>query len=129
YLSHICPSYVCSAAIVLFVVGHCGYVALSDSALSSSFLLGTTLCHVFFEAADIESSLPRAIRAYLIGTFTTNFLPTQVGGDVTRAWIASRPGTRVRAAATVVVDRASAVVCLVVIAWIALAADPVPVPG
>ena len=109
--------------------GRWGYFAAAVAALFASFLLGAARWHVFLEAADIESSLPRAIRAYLIGTFTTNFLPTQVGGDVTRAWIASRPGMRVRAAATVVVDRASAVVCLVVIAWIALAADPGPVPG
>jgi uncharacterized membrane protein YbhN (UPF0104 family) len=109
--------------------GRWGFFAAAVAALFGSFLLGAARWQVFLEAAEIESSLPRAIRAYLIGTFTTNFLPTQVGGDVTRAWIASRPGTRVRAAATVVVDRASAVVCLVVIAWIALAADPGPVPG
>ncbi len=109
--------------------GRWGYFAAAVAALFGSFLVGAARWTVFLQAADIESSLPRATRAYLIGTFTTNFLPTQAGGDVTRAWIASRPGTRVRTAATVVVDRASAVVCLVLIAWIALAADPGPVPG
>lgn len=97
--------------------------------LFASFVVGAARWHVFLEAAGVASPLSAAIRAYTIGMFTTNFLPTQIGGDVTRAWIAGRPGTRMRAAATVVIDRASAIFCLVLVAWIALAADPGPVPG
>jgi uncharacterized membrane protein YbhN (UPF0104 family) len=109
--------------------GRWGYFAGAVVTLFASFLVGAARWNVFLRAAGIERSLSGAIRAYTIGMFTTNFLPTQIGGDVTRAWIASRPGMRVRTAATVVVDRASALVCLVLVAWIALAADPGPVPG
>jgi glycosyltransferase 2 family protein len=108
--------------------GRWGYFAAAVAALFASFLLGGGRWHVFLGAAGIDRSLREAIGAYLIGTFTTNFLPTQVGGDVTRAWVASRPGLRVRTAVTVVVDRVSAIVCLAIVAVIALAADPGPVP-
>jgi hypothetical protein len=69
-----------------------------------------------------------ALRAYLIGAFTTNFLPSQAGGDVTRAWLVSRRGTRIRAATTVVVDRVTALGCLIVVAWLAFALDHSSVP-
>jgi hypothetical protein len=105
-----------------------GYFAAAVVVLFVSFLVGAARWHVFLEAAGVESSRAAATRAYTIGMFTTNFLPTQVGGDVTRAWVASRPGSRLRAGTTVVVDRATAIFCLVVVAWIALAADPDPVP-
>ncbi|HEY3185400.1 MAG TPA: lysylphosphatidylglycerol synthase transmembrane domain-containing protein, partial [Gaiellaceae bacterium] len=109
--------------------GRWGYFAAAVAALFASFVVGALRWHVLLNAAGIESPRAQTIRAYLIGMFTTNFLPTQIGGDVTRAWIAGRRGLRVRTAATVVVDRASALVCLVVVAWLALAADPGPVPG
>ncbi len=109
--------------------GRWGWFAAAVLVLLASFVVGAVRWHVFLRAAGIESPVSGAVRAYLIGTFTNNFLPSQVGGDVTRAWIVSRPGTRVRAATTVVIDRATALVCLVVVAWLAYASDPAPVSG
>ena len=75
------------------------------------------------------SSRGQAIRAYLIGAFTTNFLPSQIGGDVTRAWVASEQGTRIRSATTVVLDRATALACLIIVGWIGVTANVGAVPG
>ena len=72
-----------------------------------ALLLAAYRWHLFLGAAGVGRTLPEATRAYLIGAFTTNFLPSQFGGDVTRAWIAARAGTRIRVAATVLVDRAT----------------------
>jgi glycosyltransferase 2 family protein len=109
--------------------GSWGWFAAAVAALFCSFLLGAFRWHLYLEAAAVGTGLASTIRAYLIGVFTTNFLPSQMGGDVTRTWVASRPGTRLRAATTVVVDRATALACLIAIGWIAVAANPGPVPG
>jgi glycosyltransferase 2 family protein len=109
--------------------GSWGWFAAAAAAMLASFLVGAFRWHLYLDAAAVEASLSSTVRAYLIGVFTTNFLPSQLGGDVTRTWVASRPGTRLRAATTVVVDRATALACLVAVGWIAVAANPGPVPG
>ena len=70
--------------------------ALAVVVLFASFLLGAVRWHLFLRAARVDTTRRRAVDAYLIGTFTTNFLPTQFGGDVTRAVVAAGRGTRVR---------------------------------
>ncbi|HEY3182129.1 MAG TPA: lysylphosphatidylglycerol synthase transmembrane domain-containing protein, partial [Gaiellaceae bacterium] len=65
--------------------GRWGYFAAAVAALLASFVVGALRWHVFLNAAGVESPRAQTIRAYLIGMFTTNFLPTQIGGDVTRA--------------------------------------------
>ena len=109
--------------------GSWGWFAAAVAVLFASFLLAATRWHLFLRAAAVERTRADTVRAYLIGMFSSNFLPSQIGGDVTRAWLAGRPGTRVRAAATVLVDRATAIGCLVVAAWLAFLVDPGSVPG
>ena len=109
--------------------GHWGYFAAAVAAVFVSFLIAAFRWHLFLRAASVEGTLGQTTRAYLLGSLANNFLPSQFGGDVTRAWMAGSPGTRVRAAATVVVDRVTALGCIVLAAWIALAVDPGPVPA
>ena len=109
--------------------GSWGWFVGAVVALFASFLLAGLRWRLFLDAAAIATTTYLAIRAYLIGAFTNNFLPGQAGGDVTRAWVASRPGTRTSSITTVVVDRATALACLVFAAWISFAADPEPVAG
>jgi uncharacterized membrane protein YbhN (UPF0104 family) len=105
------------------------WLAAAVAVLFASFVVGALRWHLFLEAARIGSTRAQTVRAYLIGTFTTNFLPTQLGGDVTRAWVASSQGTRVRSIATVVLDRATALACLIVVGWIGVITDVAAVPG
>jgi glycosyltransferase 2 family protein len=85
---------------------------------------------VLLNAAGIETTWSAARRAYLMGTFANNFLPTGFGGDAVRAVIVARPqGSLSRAATTVLFDRLSALVCLVALAWLVLPADLDGVPG
>ena len=52
-------------------------------------------------------SVGRASELFLVGTFFNQFLPTGIGGDVVRVLMVARDGLgRVRAANTVIVDRA-----------------------
>jgi glycosyltransferase 2 family protein len=105
------------------------WLAAAVAVLFASFVVGALRWHVFLEAARVGSTRTHAIRAYLIGAFTTNFLPTQLGGDVTRAWVASGQGTRVRSITTVVLDRATALGCLIVVGWIGVSTEVAAVPG
>ena len=84
--------------------GHWGLFVAAVALVLVALLLAAYRWHLFLGMAGVGRTLPEATRAYLIGAFTTNFLPSQFGGDVTRAWIAGRAGTRVRAAATVLID-------------------------
>jgi glycosyltransferase 2 family protein len=109
--------------------GSWGWFALAVVALFASFVVGGFRWQIFLRAGGIDSTPRRAIRAYLIGTFTTNFLPTQIGGDVTRIFVAAGPGKRTRAAVTVVLDRATALACMIAVGWLLIAINPDPVPG
>jgi uncharacterized membrane protein YbhN (UPF0104 family) len=106
-----------------FSGGSWGWLAAAVVVLFASFLVAALRWHILLRAVSIDVSLANACRAYLIGVFSTNFLPSQVGGDATRAWIAGSTGNRVRAATTVVIDRASGLACLILIAWVACLAD------
>jgi uncharacterized protein (TIRG00374 family) len=91
--------------------------------------IGAARWHILLRGAHVDARGGQTLRAYLIGVFTNNFLPTSFGGDVTRAWIVSRSrGKLVRALTSVAFDRATAIWCLVAVAWGALATDPGAVP-
>jgi len=109
--------------------GDWGWFLLAVAVVLAAFLVGSKRWHVYLEAAGVHVPFGKALRAYLIGAFTTNFLPSQVGGDVARAWIVSRRGTRTRAATAVVADRVVALGCLLVVAWVGILASDIPVPG
>ena len=97
--------------------------------LVAAELVGAARWHVLLHGAHVGARRGQTLRAYLIGVFTNNFLPTSFGGDVTRAWIVSRSrGRLVRALTSVAFDRATAIWCLVAVAWAALATDPGAVP-
>ena len=108
--------------------GSWGYFLAAVIALFTSFVVGALRWHVFLSATDIDAPSLGVVRAYLIGTFTNNFLPSQIGGDVTRTWVVSRPGTRIRAGTTVVCDRAMALACLIAVAWLAYATNASDTP-
>jgi len=108
--------------------GHWGLFAAATGVVLVALVLASVRWHLFLRAGSIERSRTEVTRAYMIGAFTNNFLPSQIGGDVTRAWIVGGPGARSRALATVVVDRATLLGCLIVLGWVVYAADPAPVP-
>jgi uncharacterized membrane protein YbhN (UPF0104 family) len=109
--------------------GSWGFFAAAVVVFFLSFVVGALRWHIFLHAAEVDATRRQAVEAYLIGTFTTNFLPTQIGGDVTRALVAAQRGTRMRSAATVVLDRATALACMIVVGWIVVASNPGVVPG
>lgn len=108
--------------------GHWGLYVGAIATFVAAFALGAFRWHVYLDAAGIPVTLASAGRAYFVGVFTTNFLPSQVGGDVARAWIVGAAGLRTRALVTVAIDRVTALACLFAVAWVAVAILPSSVP-
>jgi uncharacterized membrane protein YbhN (UPF0104 family) len=67
---------------------------------------------------------------YFIGMFFNLMLPTSVGGDVIRAWyLDPRPGRRLAAFVSVLIERASGLFVLVLLACLATLFCPIALPG
>lgn len=66
---------------------------------------------------------------YFIGTFFNMFLPTSVGGDVVRAlYLDHRRGHRLKSFLSVLIDRASGLLVLLLVACVAMAVRPIALP-
>ena len=85
---------------------------------------------ILLEEAEIEVSRLRAVKAFAGSAVLNNVLPTSVGGDVVRTWVVGRgTGRLVRAATATIADRATALACLFLVAWVAVGVDPEAVPS
>jgi glycosyltransferase 2 family protein len=85
--------------------------------------------HALLYRAGVPLGVGRLARIYAVSTFSSSFLPTTAGGDVTRALLVTRGPDLRRVAVSIVVDRAGGLAGMVGIAWLALAVEPAGVPG
>ncbi|RMD61077.1 MAG: UPF0104 family protein [Alphaproteobacteria bacterium] len=77
---------------------------------------------ILLRARGLRLPLARLFALYLIGQFFNNFMPSMIGGDIAKSYLLGRQiGSQARSAASVVADRLSGLVALVVMTF-ALAA-------
>jgi glycosyltransferase 2 family protein len=106
-----------------------GWFALGTVVVCLALLTGAIRWHALLHHASLPARPPETLRAYWIGIFSNNFLPTGFGGDAVRAWLIARSGRPLaRAFTSVFVDRAVALLSLVVLGWFGIAFLPVSVP-
>jgi uncharacterized protein (TIRG00374 family) len=68
------------------------------------------------QLVDARMRIGQVVRLTLIGQFFNQVLPSAVGGDAVRAWLASREGVPIgRAVTGILCDRAVALVALILI--------------
>jgi glycosyltransferase 2 family protein len=109
--------------------GEWGWFAAAIALMAVATAPGAARWRLILQRAEIEISPIRALKTFSASLFLNIVLPTSIGGDAARAWSVGRDSGRLlRAALASVVDRASAVACLFVLAWTALAVDPEAVP-
>lgn len=107
-----------------------GWFVLATVLVLAAFVVAAIRWHVLLHAAGLHPPLRDTLRAYGIGVFTNNLLPTGFGGDAVRAWlVAPRGAPLARALTSVGVDRATALACLLPIAWLGVAIGGDSIPG
>src|SRR5262245_9470151 len=68
---------------------------------------------------------PPLLRAYWIGTFLSNYLPSNVGGDVVRVLVLRALAPLAPLAGSVLAERLTGVTALALISAVCLAVDPI----
>ncbi len=80
-------------------------------------------------AAGVKMETGELARVYAVSTFSGTFLPTAVGGDVTRTLLVNGRGPLLGSVAmTVLVDRFGGMIGLMGLAWIGVALQPATIP-
>lgn len=75
-------------------------------------------------ARSIRMSLALSTRIYWIGMLVSNVLPTSIGGDAVRIWLAADHGEMPELTASVVFERLTGLIVLLLIFATAMAVDP-----
>ena len=109
--------------------GDWGWYVAALGLMAVAAVVGAVRWRLLLHYAGIDVTHRRAIRTFGASLVLNGVLPTSMGGDVARTWVVGRESGRlVRAAAATLVDKATAVLCLFVVAWIAVAVDAESVP-
>jgi glycosyltransferase 2 family protein len=98
--------------------------------MTLAVVVGAARWRVLLEGGQIRVSRLRTAKIFAASLVLSHVLPTSLGGDALRAWLVGRQsGLLVRAATATIVDKVASLVCLVVVAWAALAVDSGGVPS
>lgn len=98
--------------------------------IACAVVIGALRWRVLLDGGQIRATRLRASKVFAASVVLNHVLPTSVGGDALRTWLVGRESGRLVSAATAtIVDKLASLVCLVTLAWVALALDPDGVPG
>lgn len=101
------------------------YFCLVVALICVTVFLGAQRWQILAKAAGLHQSLMRFTQFSLVGFFFNMFLPTSLGGDVSRAYYLSRDtGNYKSSAYSVLADRVIGISVLFVVASVALLASP-----
>lgn len=101
------------------------YIAAALAVIVAAMIVSAFKWGILLKAQGTEIPVLRLFRYYTIGQFFNNFLPSSIGGDGVRIWLAGRDtGSAAGAAATVVQERILAMATLAALGLVsALFAD------
>jgi uncharacterized protein (TIRG00374 family) len=92
------------------------FLAAAILILPLSYLLTSYRWHVLLEAQAIHIGMPRTFVMNMVGAFYNSFMPGSTGGDVAKAYYASKHTPhRTRAVLTVIVDRVIGLLALLIL--------------
>ena len=110
--------------------GNWAWFAAAVALMGVSSIFGAVRWRMLLQDAHIDVSELRAVRIFAAGLFLNNLLPSSFGGDAVRAWLVGRESGRLtRATTATIVDKVTALACLFLVAWAALAVDRAAVPN
>lgn len=109
--------------------GHPLDFLLAVALVLGALIVGACRWWLLLRRAEVGLSASRLVRVYAVATFSGTFLPTTLGGDVTRALLVARRGPLLtRVTITIIMDRVGGLIGLVGLAWIAFAFHSAGVP-
>lgn len=107
-----------------------GWFVVATLMVLAALVIAALRWHALLHGAGLHPPLRETIRAYMIGVFTNNVLPTGFGGDAVRAWLVAPRGAALgRALTSVASDRLTAFACLLPIAWLGVAVGGGEIPA
>lgn len=102
-----------------------GYWLAAVGVLVVTQIVSAVRWGIFARQLGLDGSLVRLSSYYFIGMYFNLLLPTSMGGDVVRAWyLNAGSGRKLRAAGSVLLDRANGLAVLVAIACVAVFLAP-----
>jgi uncharacterized protein (TIRG00374 family) len=109
--------------------GHPLYFLAAVALVLAALVIGAGRWLRLLRGADLAVRVRDVARIYAVATFSNTFLPTSVGGDVTRTLLVARRGPLLtRTAISVIVDRFGGLAGLLGMGWLALAIHSANVP-
>lgn len=99
-------------------------LVLALLALSANIPLSALKWTLLLHVQGIRPGFLAALQAYWIGSFFSNYLPSNVSGDVVRLVVLRAEGRRAEAASSILVERLIGLVVLVALAVLALTLRP-----
>jgi uncharacterized protein (TIRG00374 family) len=107
-----------------------GWFVLATALVLAAFAVAAVRWQALLHGAGLRPRLRDTLRAYAVGAFANNALPTGFGGDAVRAWlVAPRGAPLARSLTSVAADRATAFLCLLPIAWLGVVLAGGSIPG
>ncbi|MFZ0255181.1 MAG: lysylphosphatidylglycerol synthase transmembrane domain-containing protein [Gammaproteobacteria bacterium] len=79
---------------------------------------------LLLRVVQVRASFLDALRAYWIGAFFSNYLPSNMGGDIVRFFVLRCEGRRAEAASSIVIERLTGLFVLLLLALVALIMRP-----
>ena len=92
------------------------YLILAVAVLPISFIITSIRWHMLLEALDIRMGQGRSFVLNMVGSFYNSFMPGSTGGDLIKAYYASKHTPhRARAVMTVIIDRMLGLLALIIL--------------
>lgn len=102
------------------------WAAAAIGVLMAQLLLTGIRWNFVGQLVGAQLALAQALRLVLIGQFFNQLLPSSIGGDAVRVWLASREGLPLgRVASSIFCDRAAGLVVVVLVASLSMLLLPV----
>jgi glycosyltransferase 2 family protein len=109
--------------------GHWVWFVAGLGLMAVAVVLAAFRWWLLLEGAGIHVPARKSIRPFAMGFVLNLLLPTAVAGDAVRTWIVGRESGRLLgAAAATLIDKLTALICLVIVGWAAYVLDRGSVP-
>jgi glycosyltransferase 2 family protein len=109
--------------------GHWGWFVAGLGLMAVAVVVAALRWWLLLDGAGIHVPARHSIRPFAVSSVLNILLPTAVAGDAVRTWVVGRESGRLLgAAAATVIDKLTALTCLVVLGWAAYVLDRDSVP-